>query len=229
MRPSLPIFVITALPALESCGVDQFADGFFQKPLDLGADIVVHSITKYMNGHSDVVGGALVTSNDALATELVCVLRYRRHHFMASGIHSQSVAAEFLVHSNEEQGHADQIAARIVQLGGEPDFSPATLVGRSHAEIARRGDATLATRVDRAGVGRKRPGAIGLGNSSRCRRAIACSRPARATEMRSCARRASGFCARACSKARSKVQGSAPRLAQQNAMVRAIVGPFCFI
>ena len=72
--------------------------------------------------------------NDALATEIVCVLRYRRHYFMARGIDSQSVAAEFLAHSNEEQGHADQIAERIVQLGGEPDFSPGSLAGRSHAE-----------------------------------------------------------------------------------------------
>jgi bacterioferritin len=72
--------------------------------------------------------------NDSLATELVCVLRYRRHHFMARGIHSQSVAREFLEHSNEEQGHADQIAERIVQLGGAPDFAPAGLTSRSHAE-----------------------------------------------------------------------------------------------
>jgi bacterioferritin len=72
--------------------------------------------------------------NEALATELVCVLRYRRHYFMAQGIHSKGVADEFLVHANEEQGHADQIARRIVQLGGEPDFSPDTLSGRSHAE-----------------------------------------------------------------------------------------------
>jgi len=72
--------------------------------------------------------------NHALATEIVCVLRYRRHHFMAKGIHSQGVAAEFLAHSNEEQGHADQLAARIVQLGGEPDFSPNGLASRSHAE-----------------------------------------------------------------------------------------------
>jgi len=72
--------------------------------------------------------------NDALATEIVCVLRYRRHHFMASGIHAQSIAAEFLVHSNEEQGHADMIAERIVQLGGDPDFSPESLTLRSHAE-----------------------------------------------------------------------------------------------
>jgi len=72
--------------------------------------------------------------NDSLATELVCVLRYRRHHFMAQGIHSQAVAQEFLDHSNEEQGHADQIAARIVQLGGAPDFAPDGLASRSHAE-----------------------------------------------------------------------------------------------
>jgi bacterioferritin len=72
--------------------------------------------------------------NEALATEIVCVLRYRRHHFMARGIDSKSTADEFLVHSNEEQGHADRIAERIVQLGGEPDFSPDSLTSRSHAE-----------------------------------------------------------------------------------------------
>jgi len=72
--------------------------------------------------------------NEALATELVCVLRYKRHYYMADGINSASVAAEFLQHATEEQGHADQIAARIVQLQGEPDFNPSTLVQRSHAE-----------------------------------------------------------------------------------------------
>lgn len=72
--------------------------------------------------------------NDALATEIVCTLRYRRHYFMAKGPTSKSVAAEFLEHSNEEQGHADQIAERIVQLGGEPNFSPDGLLTRSHAE-----------------------------------------------------------------------------------------------
>jgi bacterioferritin len=72
--------------------------------------------------------------NEALATELVCVLRYRRHFFMAKGIDSKSVATEFLEHANEELAHADLIAARIVQLGGEPDFSPDSLTGRSHAE-----------------------------------------------------------------------------------------------
>jgi bacterioferritin len=72
--------------------------------------------------------------NEALATELVCMLRYRRHHFMARGIHAQGVAQEFMAHAIEEQHHADWLAARIVQLGGEPDFSPDTLTGRSHAE-----------------------------------------------------------------------------------------------
>jgi bacterioferritin len=72
--------------------------------------------------------------NEALATEIVCVLRYKRHHFVASGIHAQSVAAEFLQHANEEQGHADQIAQRIVQLGGKPNFSPDGILSRSHSE-----------------------------------------------------------------------------------------------
>lgn len=72
--------------------------------------------------------------NEALATEIVCVLRYKRHYFMATGINSQSVAQEFLQHANEEQMHADQIAQRIVQLGGEPNFSPEGLATRSHAE-----------------------------------------------------------------------------------------------
>jgi len=72
--------------------------------------------------------------NEALATEIVCVLRYKRHYFMASGIHAQSVSAEFLQHANEEQAHADQIAQRITQLRGEPDFSPEGLASRSHSE-----------------------------------------------------------------------------------------------
>lgn len=72
--------------------------------------------------------------NEALATEIVCVLRYRRHHFMAQGVFAQPIAAEFLAHANEEQGHADRIAQRIVQLGGEPDFSPQGLQSRSHSE-----------------------------------------------------------------------------------------------
>ena len=72
--------------------------------------------------------------NEALATEIVCVLRYRRHYFMATGINAESVATEFLQHANEEQGHADLIAQRIVQLGGEPNLNPDGLTTRSHAE-----------------------------------------------------------------------------------------------
>ncbi len=72
--------------------------------------------------------------NEALATEIVCVLRYKRHHYMAAGIHAQSVAAEFLQHANEEQAHADLIAARITQLKGAPNFSPEGLLTRSHSE-----------------------------------------------------------------------------------------------
>jgi bacterioferritin len=72
--------------------------------------------------------------NEALATEIVCVLRYKRHYFMAQGIHADPIASEFLTHANEEQGHADQIASRIVQLGGSPNFNPDGLTSRSHSE-----------------------------------------------------------------------------------------------
>ncbi len=72
--------------------------------------------------------------NEALATEIVCVLRYKRHYFMAQGIHAEPIAAEFLQHANEEQGHADQLADRIVQLGGAPNFDPDGLTSRSHSE-----------------------------------------------------------------------------------------------
>jgi bacterioferritin len=72
--------------------------------------------------------------NEALATEIVCLLRYKRHYYMASGIHAQAVVAEFLEHAGAEQGHADLIAARIVQLGGEPDLNPEGLLTRSHSE-----------------------------------------------------------------------------------------------
>ncbi len=72
--------------------------------------------------------------NEALATEIVCVLRYKRHYFMAAGIHAAPVAAEFLEHANEEMLHADRLAERIVQLRGEPNFSPDGMTARSHAE-----------------------------------------------------------------------------------------------
>ena len=71
---------------------------------------------------------------EALATEIVCVLRYKRHYFMATGIHANAVAQEFQEHAAEEQGHADRIAGRITQLGGEPDFNPDGLSSRSHSE-----------------------------------------------------------------------------------------------
>src|SRR5499426_4897415 len=71
--------------------------------------------------------------NEALATEMVCVLRYKRHYYMASGIHAQTAATEFLEHATMEQAHADRISERIIQLGGAPDLNPDTLSARSHA------------------------------------------------------------------------------------------------
>lgn len=105
--------------------LDQTALDAVRSSLDQGA------ITPAYGQHRDAIIKLL---NDALATELVCVLRYKRHHFMASGASSPKIAEEFMVHANEESGHADRIAERIVQLGGEPDFSPSTLLQRSHAD-----------------------------------------------------------------------------------------------
>ena len=78
---------------------------------------------------------AVAVLNEALATELVCVLRYKYHYFMATGIHSQSAKEEFLEHAKEEQEHADEIAERIKQLGGKPEMNPEGLTGRSHSEF----------------------------------------------------------------------------------------------
>jgi bacterioferritin len=89
------------------------------------------AVTASYKGQLDVVIRLL---NEALATEIVCVLRYKRHHYMANGIHAQAVAAEFLEHAQEEQAHADLIAARIIQLGGAPDFAPQNLASRAHSE-----------------------------------------------------------------------------------------------
>ena len=86
--------------------------------------------------------------NEALATEIVCVLRYKRHYFMATGIHAEGVAAEFLEHANDEQAHADQIAQRIVQLQGEPNFNPEGLLMRSHAEYVEGNSLTDMIRED---------------------------------------------------------------------------------
>ena len=76
----------------------------------------------------------LAVLNDVLATEMVCVLRYKRHFFMARGINAEAIKAEFLKHANEEQQHADWVAERIVQLNGEPNFDPEGLAARSHSE-----------------------------------------------------------------------------------------------
>lgn len=85
--------------------------------------------------NSDAVGKTvLALLNISLASELACVLRYRQHYFMATGIHAQAVAAEFLEHATEEQEHANRIAHRITQLGGEPDFTPEEQATRSHGE-----------------------------------------------------------------------------------------------
>jgi bacterioferritin len=89
------------------------------------------AVTPGYHADRDVV---LRLLNEALATEIICTLRYKRHYFMAKGIHAEGVAAEFLEHATDEQQHTDQIAARIVQLGGAPDFSPEGLATRSHAE-----------------------------------------------------------------------------------------------
>lgn len=80
------------------------------------------------------VGRVIQVLNEALATEIVCTLRYKRHYYTATGLYAEPVAAEFLEHAGEEQQHADKLAERIVQLGGEPDFNPDTLTKRSHAE-----------------------------------------------------------------------------------------------
>jgi bacterioferritin len=89
------------------------------------------AVTEGYRGNRETVIKLL---NEALATEVVCVLRYKRHYFMAQGIHSDPIAAEFLQHATEEQGHADQISARIVQLGGSPNLNPEGLLTRSHSE-----------------------------------------------------------------------------------------------
>ena len=86
--------------------------------------------------------------NEVLATEIVCMLRYKRHYFTVDGIFSDSIRAEFLEHANEEQQHADMVAARIVQLNGEPDFEPKNLATRSHAQYAEGDDAVSMIRED---------------------------------------------------------------------------------
>ncbi len=110
-----------------------------RKSLDDGA------VTPAYGPHREAIIKLL---NDSLATELVCVLRYKRHHFMASGLASPKIAEEFMVHAQEETAHADRIARRIVQLGGEPDFSPGTLLERSHADYDESNDLKTMIRVN---------------------------------------------------------------------------------
>ena len=110
-----------------------------RKSLDDGA------VTPAYGPHREAIIKLL---NDSLATELVCVLRYKRHHFMATGMSSPKIAEEFMVHANEESAHADRIAKRIVQLGGEPDFSPSTLLARSHADYDESNDLKTMIRVN---------------------------------------------------------------------------------
>ena len=102
---------------------------------NVALDQVRRQSPKQQHGPAELLWrkGLVKLLNDALATELVCVLRYKRHHFTAHGIASPAIAEEFAVHANEEMGHADRLARRIVQLGGDPDYSPDTLLQRSHA------------------------------------------------------------------------------------------------
>jgi len=95
------------------------------------------AVTAAYGGNTET---AIKVLNEALATEIVCVLRYKRHYFMARGIHSGPVAEEFLEHAGEEQQHADLISERIVQLGGAPNLSPDGLLSRSHSEYVEGSD-----------------------------------------------------------------------------------------
>ena len=125
--------------ATDTLTIDERGLEAARKSIDDGA------VTPAYGPHRDAIVKLL---NDSLATELVCVLRYKRHHFMATGLSSPAIADEFLVHANEESAHADRIAKRIVQLGGEPDFSPATLLSRSHAEYDDSNDLRTMIRVN---------------------------------------------------------------------------------
>lgn len=121
-KPPKP--VMTSDAASPTMALDQAALDAAKHSLDQGA-VTPH----YGPWRHDVIQ----LLNDALATELVCVLRYKRHHFTARGLSSPKIAEEFMVHANEEAAHADLLAKRIVQLGGLPDFSPGSLTQRSHA------------------------------------------------------------------------------------------------
>lgn len=114
-----------ARPADHTLTLDEVALERARKNIDQGA------VTPAYGPWRDQIVKLL---NDSLATELVCVLRYKRHHYTAAGLASPAIADEFMVHANEEAAHGDRIAQRIVQLGGEPDFNPQSLLDRSHAD-----------------------------------------------------------------------------------------------
>lgn len=114
----------TAEPTGSAMQLDEAAIDAARRSLDKGA-----VTPSYGPWRKDIIK----LLNDSLATELVCILRYKRHHFTAQGLASPKIAEEFLVHAVEETAHADRLAQRIVQLGGEPDFSPDSLTSRSHA------------------------------------------------------------------------------------------------
>ena len=118
-----------------------------ESALDAAAtrDLEDGAITPSYGPHRDAIVKLL---NDALATELVCVLRYKRHYFTADGRESPAIADEFLVHAKEEAAHGDLIAERIVQLGGSPDFSPSTLLSRSHAKYDESSDLKAMVRAN---------------------------------------------------------------------------------
>lgn len=117
LSPELPTQRVLAL---DEVAIDAVRHNASQPPTGADQDPWRKEVVELLNG--------------ALATELVCMLRYRRHHFTADGMAASRIAGELLVHANEELGHADRLARRIVQLGGEPDFSPDTLSQRSHAD-----------------------------------------------------------------------------------------------
>ena len=130
---------VQGAPATDELVINEAGLQAARKSLDDGA------VTPAYGPHREAIIKLL---NDSLATELVCVLRYKRHHFMATGLASPKIAEEFMVHANEEAAHADRIAQRIVQLGGEPDFSPSTLLARSHADYDESNDLKTMVRVN---------------------------------------------------------------------------------
>lgn len=116
---------VSRIPRTGHLALDEQALAAAARSLDDGA------VTPSYGPHRDAIVRLL---NDALATELVCVLRYKRHYFTADGLSSPRIAEEFLAHATQEAAHADRLAQRIAQLGAQPDFSPSSLLGRSHAE-----------------------------------------------------------------------------------------------